>query len=29
MTPTLKIKRGVIDENHRELLDQLYGGAEE
>ncbi len=27
MTPTLKIKRGVIDENYRELLDELYGGA--
>ncbi|MEP6923556.1 MAG: long-chain fatty acid--CoA ligase [Pyrinomonadaceae bacterium] len=29
MTPTLKIKRGVIDENYREILDELYGGTEE
>jgi long-chain acyl-CoA synthetase len=28
MTPTLKIKRGVIDENYREMLDQLYGDAD-
>jgi long-chain acyl-CoA synthetase len=28
MTPTLKIKRGVIDENYRQLLDQLYGDAD-
>ncbi|MDQ4120867.1 MAG: long-chain fatty acid--CoA ligase [Acidobacteriota bacterium] len=27
MTPTLKIKRGVIDENYRELIDQLSGGT--
>ena len=29
MTPTLKIKRSVIDENYRELLDALYGGSED
>jgi long-chain acyl-CoA synthetase len=28
MTPTLKIKRGVIDENYRELIDGLLGGAD-
>ena len=27
MTPTLKIKRGVIDENYRQLIDQLAGGT--
>jgi long-chain acyl-CoA synthetase len=28
MTPTLKIKRGVIDENYRELIDALAGGGD-
>ena len=29
LTPTLKIKRGAIDNNHRDLLNKLYGGDED
>jgi long-chain acyl-CoA synthetase len=27
LTPTLKVKRGVIDERYGELIDEIYGGA--
>jgi hypothetical protein len=27
MTPTLKIKRAVIDEKYEDLIDQLSGGT--
>ena len=27
MTPTLKVKRGVIDERYGQLIDEMYGGA--
>ena len=29
MTPTLKVKRRVIDEKYGRLIDELYGGASE
>jgi long-chain acyl-CoA synthetase len=28
LTPTLKVKRRVVEQNHKELIDALYGGGE-
>ena len=27
MTPTLKVKRAVIDDRYGEIIDEMYGGA--
>lgn len=26
LTPSLKVKRAVVEDNHRELLDELFAG---